>query len=184
MAVVGVTLPHRPLPATLETPRLLLRPFTLDDAEAYWPLVSDPQVLRYTGEQPVTTLDGVRQLLKERPLRDYALYGYGRMACIEKTTQRLIGFCGLKHQDWLTGPDIGYRFVPDAWGRGYATESAAALMQHAVPLHRIPRVYGVVQPENLASAHVLRKLGLRFDASVCIEGEALDRYLRDYDHAD
>ena len=70
----------------LHTPRLELRPITLDDAAAYWPLVSDPAVLRHTGETALQSLDAVRALLEAKPLRDYAVHGYGRLACIEKAS--------------------------------------------------------------------------------------------------
>lgn len=63
---------------TLETERLLIRRFTLDDAPAFLPLVSWPEVLRYTGEQALTSVDQARELLNERQLRDYELYGYSR----------------------------------------------------------------------------------------------------------
>ena len=67
---------------SLHTERLELRPFTLDDAAAYWPLVSDPDVLRHTGEAPLASLADVRELLSSRPLRDYDVNGYGRLACV------------------------------------------------------------------------------------------------------
>lgn len=147
----------------IETRRLLLRRFTVDDAEAYWPLVSDPDVLRYVGEPAITSLDAVRELLENRPLRDYRLYGYGRMACIDRDSGRLIGFSGLKYLDDMDETDIGYRFLPEAWGKGYATESAAAVLAVQSAQLGLRRVIGLVEPDNLASARVLKKLGLTFE---------------------
>jgi ribosomal-protein-alanine N-acetyltransferase len=125
------------MPTAIETPQLLLRPLTLDDAPAYWHLVNLPAVLRYTGEAPKTSLDDVREVLRTRPLHDYQVHGYGRMACIEKSSSRLVGFCGLKFVADLQEVDIGYRFLPDCWGKGYATESARALMAHGREGHGI-----------------------------------------------
>jgi ribosomal-protein-alanine N-acetyltransferase len=147
-------------PATLETARLLLRPFTLDDAQAYWPLVNLPEVLRYTGKEPKPSMDMVRAIIAARPLNDYNMHGYGRMACIEKSSGRLVGFSGLKFVDDLQETDVGYRFLPDCWGKGYATESARVLMAHVREAFGIKRVIGLVQPANVASARVLEKLGL------------------------
>jgi ribosomal-protein-alanine N-acetyltransferase len=158
----------------MQTERLFLRPFTLEDAEEYFPLVSLPEVLRHTGEQPLTSLDEVRALLLARPLHDYAVYGFGRMACIEKSSGRLVGFCGLKYLEDLQEVDVGYRFLPDSWGKGYATESARALMHDGVRAHRIKRIIGLVEPDNDASAHVLKKLGLVFEQKIRPEGCALD----------
>ena len=153
------------MPTTIDTPRLLLRPFTLDDAHDYWPLVRLPDVLRYTGEDARTTLEEVREVLLTRPLRDYAVHGYGRMACIEKSSGRLVGFCGLKYLDDMQETDIGYRFLLDSWGKGYATESALALMAQGRVQFGVKRIIGLVQPANVASARVLEKLGLVYERS-------------------
>ena len=158
------------------TERLFIRPFTLDDAEEYLPLVSDPDVLRYTGEEPQATVEAAREIIASRPLRDYAVHGFGRMACIEKSSGRLIGFSGLKFLDELQEVDIGYRFLPAYWGQGYATESARALMQHGANEFGISRIIGIVQSENSASANVLLKLGLVYERKICLDGFDLDLY--------
>jgi RimJ/RimL family protein N-acetyltransferase len=148
---------------SIETERLLIRRFTVDDAEAYWLLVSDPAVLRYVGEPPLNSIAAVRDLLETRPLRDYRLYGYGRMACIDKDSGRLLGFSGLKYLDDMDETDIGYRFLPEAWGKGYATESGAAIMARQSAESSLRRIIGLVEPENDGSVRVLKKLGLTFE---------------------
>lgn len=153
----------------MHTKHLHIRRFTLEDAEACSPLVSLPEVLRYTGEQPQTSVEEVAETLRSRPLRDYTVYGFGRMACIEDSSGRLVGFCGLKYLEDLGEVDIGYRFVPDCWGKGYATESALAVMGTAGE-HGISRIIGLVEPGNGASARVLEKLGLVFERHVQPEG--------------
>lgn len=166
-----------PLPRqAMQTERLLIRRFTLDDAEEYFPLVADPDVIRYTGEQAQPSIDAARQIIATRPLRDYAVHGFGRMACVEKRSGRLIGFCGLKFVDDLQEVDIGYRFLPAYWGKGFATESARALMQHGKESLSISRVVGIVQRENAVSANVLSKLGLLFERNICLAGIDLDLY--------
>lgn len=158
----------------IQTERLLLRHFTLDDAAAYWPLVSDPQVMRFLGgEQPQQTLDAVRDVLRTRPLRDYAVHGFGRMACIERSSGKLVGFCGLKRLEDIGEVDIGYRFIPESWGKGYATESARALIAHGIPAYGLHRVIAFVEPGNLASAKVLRKLGLSFERQAQLDDCAM-----------
>lgn len=157
---LGARLPPQ---QAFETGRLILRPFTPDDAEAWLPLISLPEIVRYTGDTPAGSVEEARELLCSRPLRDYALYGFGRLAVIEKDSGRLVGFCGFKYVVELGEVDIGYRFLPDCWGKGYATESAAALMQHRKRVHGIRRVVGTVHPDNPGSSRVLEKLGLRFE---------------------
>lgn len=162
--------------AAIETPRLLLRPFTLDDAAGWLPLLSLPEVLRYTGETPTTTIDGAREQLRSRPLHDYATHGFGRMACIERASGRLVGFSGLKFVPALGEVDVGYRFLPDCWGKGYATESASVLMAAGRREHGITRIVGQVEPAHAASARVLVKLGLRFEREFHDDGELLHLY--------
>lgn len=94
----------------IETERLLIRRFSLGDAAEFLPLVVLPEVLRYTGEQALTSTSEVIDLLTERQLRDYRVHGYGRMACLEKASGRLIGFSGLKYLDDLDETDLGTGF--------------------------------------------------------------------------
>ncbi|MFZ6843406.1 GNAT family N-acetyltransferase [Undibacterium sp. RuTC16W] len=154
----------------MHTERLFIRPFTVDDAEEFMPLASHPDILRFTGERPLESLDDVRQTLLNRSLRDYTVHGFGRMACIEKESGRLVGFSGLKYLEDLKEVDVGYRFLPDCWGKGYATESALALMHHGVREHNLKRIIGLVEPANNASVHVLKKLGLKFEQKIKPEG--------------
>jgi len=147
----------------METEHLILRHFTLDDAEAWLPLISLPEIIRYTGDTPASSVDQACEILRTRPLNDYAVHGYGRMAVIEKASGRLVGFSGLKYVAELDEVDIGYRFLPDCWGKGYATESAHAVMQQGAREFGIRRIAGTVHPDNPASGRVLEKLGLRFE---------------------
>jgi RimJ/RimL family protein N-acetyltransferase len=155
--------PRMPAQRPIETERLILRPFMEEDAAAWLPLISLPEIIRYTGDTPACSVEEARELLFSRPLRDYEVYGYGRLAVVEKESGRLVGFCGFKYVIELGETDIGYRFLPDCWGKGYATESAAALMREGRRAQGIRRVVGTVHPDNPASGRVLEKLGLRFE---------------------
>lgn len=165
----------------IETERLILRRFTVDDAEEYFPLVGDPEVNRYTGQTLVSSVDEVRQILLNYPIRDYEVIGYGRMACIEKSSGRLIGFSGMKYLPEFEAPDVGYRFVKDAWGKGYATESASVLMQQCIREFDLPRVIGLVDRNNNGSSNVLKKLGLSFEREIKLDSYPtnLDLYVMD-----
>lgn len=154
----------------METERLILRPFTLADAAAWLPLITLPEIIRYTGDVPVSTVEEAREVLRTRPLRDYAVHGYGRMAVIEKSSGRLVGFSGLKYLEDLGEVDIGYRFLPDCWGKGYATESARVLMEQGMRDHGFRRIVGMVHPENAASGRVLEKLGLVYERLLELDG--------------
>jgi [ribosomal protein S5]-alanine N-acetyltransferase len=76
--------------ARLETERLHLRWFTLDDIEAYNELGTHPEFIRYVGNEPFASLDAARETMLAAPLKDYATYGYGRFACVWKQTGQVI----------------------------------------------------------------------------------------------
>ena len=149
--------------ARLETDRLRLRWFTLEDLEAFNALGSHPEVIRYVGNQPFASLEVARDVLVAAPLKDYATYGYGRFACVLKQTGEVVGFCGPKFLPDTQDVDLGYRFLPNFWGKGLATESARAVIGYARDQLGLPRLVGWVHPDNVASARVLTKLGFAFE---------------------
>ena len=155
--------------ARLETERLVLRWFTLDDLDAFFELGSNPQVIRYVGNQPLATLDAAREALVAAPLRDYASHGYGRFACVWKQTGRVVGFCGPKFLPDTGDVDLGYRFLPNFWGMGLATESGQAAVDYARQKLGLRRLVGWVHPDNGASARVLTKLGFSFERRTTIK---------------
>ena len=153
----------------LETARLQLRKFTLDDAEEYFRLNSNSEVVRYTGQSPLTSIDEAIEVLKSAPLRDYQIHGFGRLACIDKNSDRLIGFCGLKYLPDIDEIDIGYRFLPEFWGRGFATESSLPVMEYGRNVLGLKRIIGLVDPDNSGSVNVLKKLGLTFERKISLD---------------
>lgn len=163
--------------APIETERLILRQFVLDDAAAFQRLNADPLVRRYTYDSPMETLDDARRVLTEAPLADYANHGYGRVACVLKDTGELIGFSGLKYLSDMGETDIGYRFLRAHWGNGYATESARPMMDYGRNVLGLDRIIGLVDPDNAGSVHVLEKLGLRYESSVFYADIGRDMHL-------
>lgn len=143
----------------LETERLLLRRFTLDDVAAFYKLGANPEIVRYVGNSPFESVSAAESALVAAPLRDYQVHGYGRLACVLKTTGEVIGFSGVKFLDELGETELGYRFLPEYWGWGFATEAGAASIEYARSVLKLRRLIGVVHPENVSSASVLRKLG-------------------------
>ena len=146
----------------LDTPRLHLRPFTLDDAAFIVGLVNDPDWLRYIGDKGVRTEDDARRYLREGPLASYARHGFGLLAVETRAEGAAVGMCGLLKRDTLPDPDLGFAFLPAARGRGYAIEGARAVLDAAREAgHR--RVLAVVTPGNARSIAVLEKAGFRFE---------------------
>lgn len=161
----------------LETDRLWLREFVPDDAEAFFALNSDPEVMRYTGDACLTSVEQARAGLCERPIVDYQKYGFGRLAVVLKNSDTLIGFAGLKYLDDLGEVDLGYRLMVAYWGRGLATEASRACVGHGFQAHGLKRIIGLVEPENVRSVRVLEKCGLVFERITDYRSQRLAQYV-------
>lgn len=151
-----------------ETHRMAHRAFTVADADIAFALNSDPDVLRYTGDVPLASVDDARGFIADYP--DFDEVGYGRWACVLKETQSIIGFCGLKYLPDLDEVDIGFRFLPRYWGRGLGTEACTACLSFGFNTIGLDRIVAFVMPENLASVRVLEKAGMRFDGEFDYDG--------------
>ncbi len=155
-----------PLEFHIETHRLILREFRDGDEQGIFRLDSNPIVHTYLGNRPISTLEQAKAvvgLVKQQ----YVELGIGRWAVIEKSTQEFIGWSGIKHviqpeHGTETYYDIGYRFIPEAWGKGYATESALEGLQYGFETLNVPLIIGTAHVENKASRRVLEKIGLHY----------------------
>ena len=156
----------------LETDRLVLREFSLDDARSFFDLNNDPDVIRYTGDEPFSSVEHARQFISD--YREYAVHGYGRWACVEKSHGEWIGFCGLRSEGEEV--DIGFRFHRIHWGKGYATESAQACLDHGFRELQLPSIIGRASKENAASIRVLEKLGMSYEGDGDCHGELASIY--------
>lgn len=146
----------------LETDRLALRRLTWDDLEAVHRLDSDEAVMRYII--PCRTRPETEKYLTDL-IADYDRLppGLGRWAVIEPGTGDFLGISILKRLEETAHVEVGYRFFPPYWGRGYATEVTRALLRHGFQALRLPQIVGVTDPRNDASQHVLQKCGLRYE---------------------
>jgi [ribosomal protein S5]-alanine N-acetyltransferase len=159
----------------IETSRLLLRTFTIDDVGLVYELNKDPEVTRYTHD-PVTDIEHARQILEKTIMPQYALYNHGRWAVHVKQGLTFIGWCGLKYRPELYEVDIGYRFNQSSWGKGYATEAAFASIQHGFEKLNIARIVGRAETGNIGSWRVLEKCGMRYIGDEMVEGHKARTY--------
>lgn len=148
----------------IETPRLILREIIFEDLERIFLLDSNPEVMKYIGVKPVTTLQESKETIK-KIRKQYQENGIARWAVIEKETNLLIGWSGLK---LLTEPingfinvyELGYRFLPEFWGKGYATESGKAVLEYGFNEMNLDKIYACVDIHNIDSDKILKdKLG-------------------------
>ena len=103
--------------------------------------------------------------------------GFGWFVIEEAEGGAPIGMCGLIRRDTLPDVDLGFAFLPEAWGQGLAREAAAAVLDHARDAFRLRRVLAITDPENAASIRVLERIGMRRERTVRLPGEAIDLLL-------
>ena len=145
----------------LETERLYLREFTMDDGQLLVDLNANPEVIKYVHELPVD-IEKALDVLENIILPQYKLYNHGRWAVHLKENDEFIGWCGLKYVKERDEIDLGYRFFQQHWVKGYATESAKAAIDYGKKILQLPHIMAQAHVENIASQNVLQKCGLQF----------------------
>ena len=144
---------------TLRTPRLVLRPFALSDAELLYRILSQERILQYFPGSTSPSLERVGALI-QRQLAHWETHGFGWWAVQPKEHPELIGWNGLQYLPETDEVEIGYLLSKRFWGRGLATEGGQAGMRFGFETLGLQTIVGIVHPENSASAHVLGKLGM------------------------
>ena len=164
-----------------ETGRLRLRRPTAADADFFLELLNDPGFLEHIGDRGIRDLDAARGYVETAVLSSYQRHGYGMCVVEVKESGARAGLCGLVRRDWLDHTDLGYAFLPAFRGRGYAEESAAAVLADAAGRLDIGRLVAIVSPSNSRSMSLLEKLGFVPAGEVTAPGEskALRLYARD-----
>ncbi len=149
----------------IETERLILREFRKEDAPGLLRLNSNPEVIKYLHLEP---MKNIAEAIKEvKWVTDqYPKNKIGRWIMLEKSTGKFIGWSGLKLEDMeMNGQrnfyDVGYRMLPEFWGKGYATESAIAAVKYGFEEMKLEKINAAAHGENLASRRVLIKSGFR-----------------------
>lgn len=149
----------------LESQRLIYRELVPSDDVHLFELDSNPEVHRYLGNNPVTSIDQVRDAIAN--IRgQYERNGIGRMAVILKETGEFIGWAGLKLEDQRNGHDkfydVGYRFIQRYWGNGYATEAARFFVDYGFNVLKLPKINGSAMSANIGSCKALQNAGLKY----------------------
>lgn len=144
----------------LETARLYLHEMTGQEAPDAYALNADPEVIRYTGDQPFKDVAHAHQFLLEYP--DYRTYGYGRWAVRLRSDNTFLGWCGLKWTDEMQAVDLGFRFHKRYWNKGFASESARACIEYGFSHLELDFIIGRAMHDNKASIRVLEKTGMYY----------------------
>lgn len=155
----------------IETERLTLRHLSTDDAPFILELLNDPSFIQNIGDRNVRTIADAESYITKGPVTSYEKNGFGLDLVVLKETGESIGMCGLIKRDTLEDVDIGYAFLPRFWSKGYAVESASAVLEYGQQVHGLKRIVGITLEENKGSVRVLEKIGLKFEKMVKLAGD-------------
>ena len=150
----------------LETPRLSVERFTLDDAAFILRLLNDPSFILHVADKGVRTLADAEAYLSSGPLAHYERHGFGLWRVSERGTGVPVGMCGLIKRDAFEDVDVGYALLTEFSGQGYATEAARAVVAYARDHLALRRLVAVVGMGNERSIRLLEKLGFGFERMV------------------
>lgn len=159
----------------IETARLRLRPFTLDDVDDFHRLLIDPDVRKYLCDDKVLSREQAASFIDES-LASFEANGFGLWAVLPREEDILIGFCGFWF--FFDPPELQlmYGIAPDRWGQGLATEIARVMIQYGFEEYSFDRIITSADAPNLASLRVMEKAGMTFEKRVCINGSDLVYY--------
>jgi [ribosomal protein S5]-alanine N-acetyltransferase len=158
----------------LRTDRLELREFELGDDEFVLRLLNDASFLRFIGDKGVRTLEDARAYLTQGPMASYRQHGYGLYLVSLRADGTPIGMCGLVRREGLEHADVGFAFLPQFRSQGYASESAAAVLDHGRRHLELGRIVAIAAPDNHASIAVLERIGLKYEGMLRLPADTRD----------
>lgn len=152
-----------------ETERLTVRQFVAADLDAFAALCADPDVMHFMGDGSTLTREEVAHwidICEEK----YAVRGYGTSAVFEKSSDAFIGFCGVVRAPDRDFDEIVYAYQRESWGKGYATETARAMLDYVLQRSTLDVLYATIDSANVNSIKIVEKLGFRFEREEVEEG--------------
>lgn len=139
---------------------------TEDDALFILRLLNEPSFIQFIGDKGVRTTEDARRYILTGPIESYQRHGFGLYLVELKNDRTPMGMCGLLKRETLPDVDIGFAFVPEFWSKGFAIESAAAVLNFGREVVGLKRIVAIVSPDNERSIGLLMKLGLRFERMI------------------
>jgi RimJ/RimL family protein N-acetyltransferase len=155
----------------IETNRLTLQEFSINDAAFFYDLVNDPDWIKYIGDRNVRTIKDAEDYLTDKIIPSYQKFGFGFYIVRLKENDLPIGMCGLIKREWMNYVDIGYAFLSEYRGKGYAIESSIATKNYAKEGLGIHQLAAITDVNNERSGNLLKKLGFEYNRLITYPGE-------------
>ena len=159
-----------------ETKRLLIRHFRINDTEYILKQLNEKSFIQFIADKKIRNHSDAEKYLKNGAIASYTRLGFGLNMVLLKDSNIPIGMCGLVKREELRYPDLGFAFLPQFWGKGYALESSKSVIDNAVHSHSLDTVMGVTLPDNQPSNSLLMKLGFNLSGMIELYGKQNNLY--------
>jgi ribosomal-protein-alanine N-acetyltransferase len=167
-----------------QTDRIIIQRLVLQDAPFIVQLLNTPGWLKYIGDRGVKNISDAENYLLKGPLDSYEKNGFGLWMVMRKEDLRPIGMCGILKRDTLEFPDLGFAFLPEFTGQGYATESIKVILRVAATDFRLSTLSAITTPDNIDSQKALAKCGFVFFRRIVSEkDEELFLFMKSMDES-
>lgn len=155
----------------LKSERLILSEFTKKDASFFYELANDPDFIKYIGDRDVNSVLDAEKYIADNIIPSYTLHGFGFYCVRLKENGALIGMCGLIKRDWMDYIEIGFAFLSQYRGKGYAIEASIVTKEYAKEKLGIPALAAITDVNNEKSGNLLNRLGLEFARLINYPGD-------------
>ena len=159
-----------------ETERLIIQHFELSDTEYVIKQLNDKSFIQFIADKKVRSVADAENYLKNGPLASYQEFGFGLNIVLLKDSGIPIGMCGLVKREELKHPDLGFAFLPEFRGKGYALEASNSVLNDAVHSLSLEVVMAVTLPDNKASNALLVRLGFTLNGVIELYGAQNNLY--------
>jgi RimJ/RimL family protein N-acetyltransferase len=146
----------------IETHRLRLRMFTIEDAEAFHQLWHDPEVMKYIDPSSNPTLEEARAAMS-RHLARWREQGFGLWVVVLKEDAQVIGYCGFMRLEETPEVELLYGIAKAYWNTGLTTEASRACLRYIFENTKLDRIVAVARPQNAGSYRVMEKVGMKYE---------------------
>jgi RimJ/RimL family protein N-acetyltransferase len=155
----------------VETQRLTLRRLAARDAHFILRLVNEPGFLRFIGDRGVRSAADAAEYIQRGPVASYERFGFG-LYLVELKNAEPLGICGLLQRDCLPNVDLGFAFLPEFAGMGYAFEAAEGVVDFGACTLGLKRIVAIALPDNHRSIRLLEKLRFKFEHNLRLPDDA------------
>jgi [ribosomal protein S5]-alanine N-acetyltransferase len=160
----------------IETERLIIRPYTIDDADSAFTMFNDTDVMAFIPNGCDKSVAETRIRII-RYIDHYKLHGYSKYVLIDKSTNELIGDCGICKIENTEMNELGYRIKKAFWNKGFATKGAKSVIEYAFSILGFKEIHAIVEKENRKSVYILEnKLGFKNVGKIFCYGADFDLY--------